>query len=84
MLGRTEVQRREKYFSSLHDVLGRAHPLEQLIKECLDDTPSCRPSANALLSTLEHVGRQVHKSSDDQAKLLLMRKLRRNEVHMTV
>ena len=79
-LGRTEVERREMFFDLLHEDPERSHSLEQMIKECLDDNSSHRPSAAMLLSTLERMGPLLHKPSNHWAKLRLMKKLGNDKV----
>ena len=48
---RSEIQRRQEYLDELH-VLIHDHPLVNLIKRCLDDSPANRPSAKNLTSQL--------------------------------
>ena len=58
LTGRTEVERRGQYFESLEQTVlcGRQHqPLVQLIKDCLHNTPSRRPSTEQLLQALEEM-----------------------------
>ena len=49
LLGRTEVERRQPYFDQLE---GNAQ-LVELIKTCLHNDPSQRPSAEQLVTALE-------------------------------
>ena len=58
-LARTEVQRRGEYIKLLHQQLGEQHALVLLIKQCLDDEPSERPSAQDLLQQLEDMRAQI-------------------------
>ena len=83
VLGRSEVERRERYFTELQQQLGEGHPLEGLIKECLDNSPSRRPTAEQLLSRLEEVGPVVRGPQDHTHKLQLMKQLRDIEVIQT-
>ena len=45
LLARSEVERRRNYIAPLHQQLGERHPLVQLVKQCLDNNPANRPSA---------------------------------------
>ena len=54
LLGRSEVERRGEYFEQLEQSLHRQHhPLIQLTKHCLHNTPSRRPTAEQLILGLE-------------------------------
>ena len=57
MLGRSEVERRGEYFEQLETKLpgGGQHPLVLLIKRCLHNRPSQRPTAEELLTALEEM-----------------------------
>ena len=58
LTGCTEVERRGQYFEFLEQAIlsGRQHqPLVQLVKDCLHNTPSQRPSAEQLLHALEEM-----------------------------
>ena len=55
LLGRSEVERRQTYFTRLHQQLGERHPLVQLAERCLDNDPEYRPSAVDVLQQLEAV-----------------------------
>ena len=52
---RSEVERREDYITPLRRQLGERHPLVQLVEQCLDNDPSYRPTAEAVLQQLEGV-----------------------------
>ena len=56
-LGRSEVRRREQYFEQLEDLLpgGIRQALVQLIKNSLHNTPSRRPTAEQLVTSLEEM-----------------------------
>ena len=56
-MGRSEVERRRVYFEQMEDKLpgGSKHPLFQLIKDCLMNDPSKRPSVQQVLTTLEEM-----------------------------
>ena len=74
-LARTEVQRRVEYIKLLHQQLGEQHPLVLLVKQCLDDEPSERPSAQELLQQLEDVRAQIEDPYQHLTKLEAMRRL---------
>ena len=60
---RSEVQRREPYMTSLYEEFGKEHPLVKLIRQCLHNTPKCRPSAADVMKVLE--GLDVEKEVED-------------------
>ena len=55
LVGRSEVERRERHFQLLDkQMIGRqCHPCVQLVKDCLHNSPSRRPTAEQLVATLE-------------------------------
>ena len=57
LIGRTEVERRGRYFEQLDRrmVEGQQHPCVQLTKDCLHNTPSRRPTAEQLVTTLTEI-----------------------------
>ena len=75
-LTRTEVQRRDEYIKLLHKQLGEQHPLVLLVKQCLDDEPSERPSAQELLQQLEGMKTQIEDPYQRLAKEKAIRSLR--------
>lgn len=60
-LHRSEVERREKYFNLLNDIVmkGESHPLAQLSKECLSNDPNLRPTTEQILAALEDMEEEV-------------------------
>ena len=52
LLARSEVERREKYFYHL-ELGSAAYPLVEMIKQCLDNVPQERPTAERLVTVLE-------------------------------
>ena len=60
-LGRSEVERRGQYFEQLEDLLpgGIRQVLVQLIKNCLHNDPSRRPTAEQLVTSLEEMKGEV-------------------------
>ena len=57
--GRTEVQRRQKYFTLVYEKIEEKHPLVLLMKTCLRNNPKRRPKADELVSQLESMRRQL-------------------------
>jgi hypothetical protein len=57
LLGRSEVDRRQVYIDQLERKLpdGGLHPLVQLVKQCLKNTASQRPTAEDVLRSLEEM-----------------------------
>ena len=80
-LARTEVQRRCEYIKLLHQQLGEQHPLVLLVKQCLDDEPSERPSAQEMLQQLEGMRAQID-PYQHLTKLEAMRILREKDAQL--
>ena len=55
--GRTEVQRRQEYFTLLYKKIEEKHPLVLLMKACLRINPKKRPQAHELVSQLDPMHR---------------------------
>ena len=84
-LARTEVQRRDKYIKLLHHQLGEQHPLVLLVKQCLDDEPSERPTAQKLLQRLENIKRtQIVDPYQHLTKLKAMKMLKEKDTQVEV
>ena len=77
------MQRREEYIKLLHHQLGEQHPLVLLVKQCLDDDPSERPTAQELLQQLENVRAQIEAPYQHLNKLEAMRALREKDKALT-
>ncbi len=73
LIARSEVERRENYFTRLHRQLGERHPLVQLVERCLDNDPQYRPSAVDVLQQLEAV--EIEDPYQDLTKLDMIRLL---------
>ena len=67
LLGRSEVERRRNYIAPLHQQLGERHPLVQLVKQCLDNNPANRPSAEETLQQL--LGMEINDPYQHLSKL---------------
>ena len=52
---RSEVERRHRYIDQLEEQLGGDHDLTKLIKQCLQNSPKMRPTANDIVCTLEQL-----------------------------
>ena len=83
-LARTEVQRRDEYIKLLHKQLGEQHPLVLLVKQCLDDEPSERPSAQELLQQLEGMKTHIKDPYQHLTKLDAMRMLKEKDTQVEV
>ena len=81
-LARTEVQRRDEYIKLLHKQLGEQHPLVLLVKQCLDDEPSERLSAQELLQQLEGMKTQIEDPYLHLTKLEAIKLLREKDQHI--
>ena len=81
-LARTEVQRRDEYIKLLHKQLREQHPLVLLVKQCLDDEPSERPSAQELLQQLGGMRVQIEDPYQHLTKLEAIRMLREKDQHI--
>ena len=55
VIGRTEIERRGKYFEMLYETLGKNHSLINLVTKCLQNKPNSRPSAHEILEKLDQV-----------------------------
>ena len=73
------MQRRDEYIKLLYQQLGEQHSLVLLVKQCLDDEPSERPSAQELLRQLEDIKRtQIADPYQHLTKLDAMRMLKKD------
>ena len=79
LVGRSEVERRGLYFQQLENSLqrGEQHPFFKLIKHCLHNIPSKRPTTEVLLRTLKEMRAKIEGpyGSYDIVKLDLMRQV---------
>ena len=82
IIGRSEVERREKYMRMIYNQLRENHPLLQMIERCLD-FPEDRPSIREVLSLLEQARAEDTDEHMDMNKLELVQALHtqpRNQV----
>lgn len=63
LYARSELERREVYIESLHQILGQDHPLTQMIKQCLSNVPSERPNAIEALASLSEMSQSLSNDS---------------------
>ena len=87
IIGRSELERRERYMRMIYRQLRENHPLLQMIEGCLD-FPEDRPSIREVLRLLEEARAEVRDEQTDMNKLELLRALQtcqpRNQVRDTV
>ena len=57
LVARSEVERRHRYIEQLEDKLptGERHPFVQLVKRCLHNDPSERPTSEEVIAALEEM-----------------------------
>ena len=81
LLGRSELERREKYMKMIYSQLREKHPLIQMIKGCLD-SPEKRPSIREVLHLLEEARAEFRNELTDMNKLQLIKTLNKaNQVY---
>ena len=77
VLGRSEVERRREYINllerELHD--GEQHPLSWMVKQCLQNAPSRRPTTEELMVLLERVRAESEGPYGKYTKLDAMRQV---------
>ena len=75
-MGRTEVERRECYFTLLEGRgLGNQHPLVEIVRNCLDNQPSVRPTSGQLVTVLEGMRVNIDGPFGDAARIDVMRQI---------
>ena len=74
IVGRSEIERREKYILQMKVELGEAHPLVKLTLDCLEYDSIKRPSTVEVLRRLEEIERTVPLSCTE-TKLELIRQV---------
>ena len=88
-MARSEVERRGQYFEQLEDLLpGRIRQvLVLLIKNCLNNDPSQRPTAEQLVTSLEEMKGEVEGAYGELAivdavrQVMTVKALKANKVH---
>ena len=90
LLGRSEVERRQKYFEQLEDNFPRGgrHPFVQLVKRCLKNDPSDRPTTEEVIASIEEMKADVDgpygdvSRSDAVRQVVMMRVLKKRETEV--
>ena len=90
LIGRSEVDRRGVYFQQLERKLpdGGRHPLVQLLKQCLHNTPSNRPTVEQVVAALEEMKANIEgpygdvSRADAVREVVMKRALRKREVEV--
>ena len=91
LLARSEVDRRGQYIQQLDYQLprscgGQEHPFVQLVKRCLENEPSDRPSSEELVAVLEEMKVDIEGPYGDVSRIdavrevVMKRALRKREV----
>ena len=77
VLGRSEIERRREYIVQLEKELldGEHHPLTLMVKQCLQNAPSRRPTAEQLVLALEGIKSDIEGPYGNLAKLDAVRKV---------
>jgi hypothetical protein len=77
VLGRSEVERRRIYVDLLQKEFrdGENHPLTQMVKQCLRNTPSRRPTTEQLVTTLEGIKADIEGPYGQLTKLDAIRQV---------
>ena len=79
LIGLTEVERRKDYIDQLHQQLGDEHSLVQLVKWCLHNNPTQRPSADGVLQQLEGMRSQIIDPYHHLNKLEMIKLVQRSQ-----
>ena len=90
LVPRSEVERRREYFEQLEEgtMLGGQHPCVQMIKQCLHNSPSRRPTAEQLVATLEGMRADIEgpcgavARADAVRQVVMMKTLRECEIQV--
>jgi len=77
LVTRSEVERREKYFTLLHSQLKRSDPLVQLLEQCLSNNPKKRPTAGMILEIINKLN-SVSEHKQLSAKIKTMEMIMRS------
>ena len=93
LLARSEVDRRGQYIQQLDYQLprsrgGQEHPFVQLVKRCLENEPSDRPSSEELVAALQEMKAEIEGvygdivRADAVREVVMKRALRKREVEV--
>ena len=75
IIARSEIERREHSFDTLHRDLGKNNPLAQLTRDCLQNHPGDRPSATDLIERIK----KISSGMESPSKLELTKQLSSKE-----
>ena len=89
-MGRSEVERRQKYMEELEDNFFKReqHPFVQLVKRCLKNEPSDRPTAEEVMTSLEEMKADIEgpygevARADAVRQVVMMRALKKRETEV--
>ena len=80
---RSELERRSKYIDTLHVKFPeKNHPLVSLIKICLENTPSKRPTARQALEWIGMMKTGIHEPYSNLSRLQLEKQLNEKEAEV--
>ena len=90
LLARSEVERRGQYIEQLEENLPRGgqHPFVQLVKRCLQNEPSDRPTSEELIASLEEMKTAIEGPCGDVVRadavrqVVMMRAILRREAEV--
>ena len=90
LVARSEVERRRQYIGQLESKLltGDHHPFVQLVKRCLHNDPSERPTSEELITSLEEMKADIEgpygevTRIDAVRQVVMMRALRKRETEV--
>ena len=76
-MGRSEEERRQEYIEQLEDRYprGSRHPFVQLVKRCLKNNPSDRPTAEEVMSSLEEMKADIEGPCGEVARIDAVRQV---------
>ena len=79
---RTELERRSEYIDNLHaQYPEKNHPLVSLIKSCLNNDATKRPTARQVLERIEEIKTGIDYPYSSLSRLQLERQLKEKEVY---
>ena len=90
LIARSEVERRRQYIGQLENKFptGEHHPFVHLVKRCLHNDPSERPTSEELIISLEEMKADIEGPYGDVARadavrqVVMMRALRKRETEV--
>ena len=90
VVGRSEVERRKEYVKQLEKELydGENHPLTRMVKRCLHNVPSRRPTTEQLVTELEEVRASIEgpcgaiERADAVRRVVMMKEVLRKEAEV--